>query len=133
MAGIAAGTGGVGSGGACCKSHQLLTRKATSTCATTSGAGTPWAAPSAAESATYANDSMVCDRALAEAIRAPVERIMECLRLPAWRARFAAYGCRRNRSSSLGSACGAIVVESLAGSISARSRARGASAARSAC
>lgn len=76
---------------------------------------------------------MVRDRAQEEAIRAVVERIMECPRLPAWRARSAAYGCRRSRSTSSGSARGAIVVESLAGSISARSRARGASAARSAC
>ena len=76
---------------------------------------------------------MVRDRAPEEAIRAVVERIMDCLRLSAWRARFDAYGSRRNRSSSLGSARGAIVVESRAGSISARSRARGASAARSAC
>ena len=60
---------------------------------------------------------MVRDPAPEEAIRATVERIMECLRLPAWRARFAAYGCRRNRSSSLGSARGAIVVESRAGSV----------------
>ena len=76
---------------------------------------------------------MVRDRAPEEAIRAVVERIMECPRLPAWRARSAAYGCRRNRSSSSGSAPGAIIVESRAGSISARSRVRSASAARSAC
>lgn len=76
---------------------------------------------------------MVRDRALEEAVRATVERIMECLWLLAWPARFAAYGCRRNRSSSSGSARGAIVVESRAGSISARSRAPRASAARSAC
>ena len=76
---------------------------------------------------------MVRDRAPEEAIRAVVERIMECPRLLARRARSAAYGCRRSRSSSSGSARGAIVVESRAGSISARSRARRASAARSAC
>ena len=76
---------------------------------------------------------MVRDRAPEEAIRVTVERIMEFLRLPEWRASFAANDCRRNRSSSLGSARRAIVVESRAESISARSRARRASAARSAC
>ena len=55
--GLAASSAGAGrrrERGACCKAHQLLPRKATSTCASTSGAGTPWAAPSAAESAIYA-------------------------------------------------------------------------------
>ena len=74
-----------------------------------------------AEIASYADDFVVCSRALAEATRTAVERKMERLRLPV--------NARKTRWSFSPTAWGATTARTRAGCISARARARGMSAA----